>query len=106
MEISRDLLHELPKVELHYHLDGSLRIPTIIDLAQRDKVKLPYTDEIQLKNILSAEKKRGTLEDYIKRFDITLSIMQTPESLTRTAYELAEDAASENVRYIEIRYSS
>ena len=84
----------MPKVELHCHLDGSLRIPTIIDLAQRDKVKLPYTDEDQLKNILSAGKKRGTLEDYIKRFDITLSVMQTPESLTRTAFELAEDAAS------------
>ena len=105
MKITRDLLHKLPKVELHCHLDGCLRIPTIIDLAQRNKVGLPSTDEEQLRNILSVGKKRGTLKDYIRRFDITLSVMQTPKSLTRTAYELAEDAASENVRYIEIRYS-
>ena len=50
-------------------------------------------------------KTRGSLEDYIKRFDITLSVMQTPQALTRTAYELIEDVAKENVRYIEIRYS-
>jgi len=50
-------------------------------------------------------KTRGSLEDYIKRFDITLSVMQTPAALRRTAYELIEDVAKENVRYIEIRYS-
>ncbi len=48
---------------------------------------------------------RVTLEEYIKRFDITLSVMQTPESLKRIAFELIEDVAKENVRYIEIRYS-
>ena len=84
MKITRDLLHKLPKVELHCHLDGCLRIPTIIDLAQRNKVGLPSTDEEQLRNILSVGKKRGTLKDYIRRFDITLSVMQTPKSLTRT----------------------
>ena len=45
------------------------------------------------------------LEDYLTRFDITLSVMQTAESLERIAYELAEDAAAEGVRYIEMRYS-
>jgi adenosine deaminase len=45
------------------------------------------------------------LEDYLTRFDITLSVMQTAASLERIAYELAEDAAAEGVRYIEMRYS-
>jgi adenosine deaminase len=45
------------------------------------------------------------LEEYITRFDITLSVMQTRDSLKRIAYELIEDVAAENIRYIEIRYS-
>ena len=46
-----------------------------------------------------------SLVDYLKAFDVTLSVMQTYEALVRTAFELAEDAARENVRYMEVRYS-
>lgn len=105
MKISDSLLKKLPKVELHCHLDGSLRIETILDLAQRQNVSLPSYDASGLTKILSIGKKRGTLEEYITRFDITLSVMQTPDSLKRIAYELIEDVAAENIRYIEIRYS-
>ena len=105
MKINRSLLQRLPKVELHCHLDGSLRIPTILDLAKKDKVTLPTSDSDILSKLLVIGKTRGSLEDYIKRFDITLSVMQTPLALRRTAYELIEDVAKENVRYIEIRYS-
>jgi adenosine deaminase len=45
------------------------------------------------------------LEDYLARFDVTLSVMQTAEALERIAYELVEDAARDGVRYIEIRYA-
>lgn len=104
-EITREILHRLPKVELHCHLDGSLRIPTVIDLARIDGVSLPATDPDGLKNILTVGKKRGSLEEYLSRFKITLSVLQTPRSLRRAAFELAEDAARENVRYLEVRYS-
>jgi len=50
-------------------------------------------------------KKRGNLEEYLDRFEITLSVLQTPEALERVAYELIEDVSLENVRYIEVRYS-
>ena len=105
MKINTSLLQRLPKVELHCHLDGSLRIPTILDLAKKDKVTLPTSNSDKLSKLLVIGKTRGSLEDYIKRFDITLSVMQTPLALRRTAYELIEDVAKENVRYIEIRYS-
>ena len=105
MKISDNLLKMLPKVELHCHLDGCLRINTILELAQQDNISLPSSNPTDLKKILSIGRKRGTLEEYISRFDITLSVMQTPESLKRIAYELIEDVASENVRYIEVRYS-
>ena len=47
----------------------------------------------------------GSLVEYLKAFDVTLRVMQTEESLRRIAYELAEDAARENVRYMEVRYA-
>ena len=105
MKISDSLLKKLPKVELHCHLDGCLRLETILDFAQQQKVSLPSSNPADLKKILSIGKKRGSLEEYIARFDITLSVMQTPDALKQIAYELIADAASENIRYIEVRYS-
>ena len=105
MKISDSLLKKLPKVELHCHLDGCLRIETILDLGQRYNVSLPASNPEDLRKFLCIGKKRGTLEEYIARFDITLSVMQTPEALTRIAFELIEDVAAENVRYIEVRYA-
>ena len=103
--ISKKLLLQLPKVELHCHLDGSLRISSILNQAKIDNVKLPFDNIHDLTNYFKIGKNRGSLEDYIKRFDITLKVMQTPKALCRFAYELIEDVAKENVRYIEVRYS-
>ncbi|MBT7119187.1 MAG: adenosine deaminase [Candidatus Marinimicrobia bacterium] len=103
--ITYDLLHRLPKVELHCHLDGCLRPESVLDVAKIEGVKLPSFELNELSSFLKIGKKRGSLEEYLNRFDITLSVMQTPESLTRFAFELIEDVAQENVRYIEVRYS-
>ena len=101
--ITYDLLHRLPKVELHCHLDGCLRPESVLDVAKIEGVKLPSFELDELSSFLKIGKKRGSLEEYLNRFDITLSVMQTPESLTRFAFELIEDVAQENVRYIEVR---
>jgi len=105
MALTPEILHRLPKTDLHCHLDGSLRIPTILDLAARQNVELPSTDPEVLKRAVTVNAGPQSLGDYIKKFDITLSVLQTPEALERTAYELAEDAIGENVRYLEVRYS-
>ena len=100
MNISVGLLKKLPKVELHCHLDGSLNPKTIIDLAEKQKVDLPTTNLDELKNILSIGDKRVSLEEYLEKFKVTLSVLQTPESLERTSFELIQEVAKENVRYI------
>ncbi len=105
MKLTKELIRRLPKPELHCHLDGSLRVETVIDLAKKQKNEIPSYDFDELKKILNVGDNIGTLVDYIKRFDITLAVMQTPESLIRTAYELAEDCALDGVRYLEVRYS-
>jgi adenosine deaminase len=104
-ELTLEFIEKLPKTDLHCHLDGSLRLDTILDLARKQHVKLPTFDRGELFNLLYAGEKCASLEDYLKAFDITLSVMQTEESLERTAFELAEDAWKENVRYLEVRYS-
>jgi adenosine deaminase len=103
--LNLDFIEKLPKTDLHCHLDGSLRIKTILELAQKQKVRLPAEDPERLFELIYAGERCSSLDDYLKAFDITLSVMQTEESLFRTAYELAEDCARENVRYLEVRYS-
>jgi len=103
-DVTRERLHSLPKAELHVHLDGSLRPETMVELAQEQGIDLPTRDPTALAESLLAANSRD-LEDYLKKFAIPLSILQTPEALERVAYELALDAAEENVRYIEVRYS-
>ena len=105
MTLSKELIQALPKAELHCHLDGSLRVSTVLDLAEKQDISLPVDNEIDLKNILKIQDKVGNLEEYLELFKITLSVMQTPESLERCSYELIEDVSKETIRYIEIRYS-
>lgn len=105
MEIPRELLKKLPKTDLHVHLDGCLRVDTLIDLAKKQGVELPSTDPKKLESIVASGKNCKNLGEYLRGFDITLSVMQEPEALYRVAYELAEDAAEENVWYMEVRYS-
>ena len=75
MAINIELLERLPKVELHCHLDGCLRIETILDLAQKDKVKLPSHDIGELSKTLPIGNNRVTLEEYLesKSFIIAFS---------------------------------
>jgi adenosine deaminase len=104
-EVTQELLAKLPKTDLHCHLDGSLRLDTVIDLAKQQRVKLPTFDRGELFKLLYAGEHVESLDDYLRAFDITLSVMQTEEGLERAAYELAVDAHAENVRYLEVRYS-
>ncbi|MCB9729356.1 MAG: adenosine deaminase [Deltaproteobacteria bacterium] len=101
----RAFIERLPKTDLHVHLDGSMRLSTILELADARGVKLPATDEAGLAKAIHMGEICQDLNDYLRAFDITLSVLQDEEALRRAAYELAEDAARENVRYMEVRYS-
>ena len=105
MKFTSEIIKKLPKAELHCHLDGSLRVKTIIELAEMQGVDLPSKNEADLLKILSIGSSPKSLEDYIDKFDITLSVLQTSESLERAAFELAIDCHEDGVRYLEVRYS-
>src|SRR5499426_3950575 len=103
--ITLEFLEKLPKTDLHCHLDGSLRLRTILELAEQQRVRLPAHDDDRLAKLIYPGESCKSLEDYLKAFDITLAVLQEEEALHRAAFELAEDAAKENVRYLEVRYS-
>jgi adenosine deaminase len=105
VQLDRDFFHRLPKVDLHVHLDGSMRLETILELAQKDGIDLGVSDIESLRAALKPGFKHASLVDYLKGFDITLKVLQTDQALYRATYELAEDAANENIEYLEVRYS-
>lgn len=104
--LTRDEIAAWPKAELHCHLDGSLRLTTLLELAeaQGSLDTLPAQNVADLEAILKQIDDSETLEAYLAWFRYTLQVMQTEEALYRIAYELAEDNAAENVRYLEVRY--
>ncbi len=99
---------KLPKTDLHCHLDGSLRLDTIVDLIKRQGMPYPI-DREKLRSLVVKDDpeflKNRSLVEYLKAFAITTSVMQDAESIERIAFELAEDAAAENVRYLEVRFA-
>ncbi len=95
----------LPKIELHCHLDGSLRPETIINIAQKDGIILPSFNIEDIKREITAPLECESLNEYLKRFIIPNMVMQSRENLRRITFELLEDAAKENVKYIEIRFA-
>lgn len=98
-------IKEIKKVELHLHLDGSLRAQSIIDIAKKDGIELPAYELNELKNYLSVNEHNKDLIEYLKKFDLPLKVMQTKENLKRVTFELLEDLANDNYIYAELRFA-
>lgn len=99
-----NLYHELPKIELHCHLDGSVRPSTLLELARAEGLTDCESLEA-FQSYICVPQSCESLVAYLECFKIPISIMQTKEQLERVAYELIEDVANENVKYIEVRFA-
>jgi adenosine deaminase len=102
--LTKEALRRWPKAELHVHLDGCLRPNTMLELARAQGIRLPAETPRGLAEALSV-KHAKSLEEYLTKYEITLSVMQTATALERIAYEFVLDAAADGVRYVEVRYS-
>jgi adenosine deaminase len=104
--ISPELIRQAPKVLLHDHLDGGLRVPTIIELAREQGYRgLPTTDSDDLARWFTLGADRRDLALYLETFAHTVAVLQTPDALTRAAAEAAEDLSADGVVYAEVRFA-
>lgn len=94
---------QLPKVLLHEHLDGGLRVATLLALLRERGIAPPAPDEDSLAAWFDARAHAGSLEEYLRGFALTVAAMATPEALARVAFEAAEDARAEGCVLAEFR---
>lgn len=102
--INSEFIRRIPKADLHVHLDGSLRLSTLIELAKKEGVELPaYTEKGLREKVF--KKQYASLPEYLKGFGYTTAVMRKAENIERIAYELGQDAIAEGVRYMEVRFA-
>ena len=100
------LLHrarQLPKVLLHEHLDGGLRVATLLALMRERGIAAPAADEDTLAAWFDARAHAGSLLEYLRGFDLTVAAMATTQGLERVAFEAAEDARADGCVLAEFR---
>ncbi len=95
-------MFEMPKIELHCHLDGSMNLDVTRELL-RDMGET-YSNE-ELKDMLEAPEDCQSLAEYLTRFDLPIRCIQTRDGLRKSAKAVALDAAAENVKYLEVRFA-
>lgn len=105
MTVTLDDARRLPKVLLHDHLDGGLRVATILELADSIGWTLPATDPDDLQTWFTRGAETADLLQYLATFEHTLAVMQTAEHLERVAHEAVVDLADDGVVYAEIRFA-
>jgi adenosine deaminase len=99
------LLSELPKVDLHVHLDGCIKPSTLLRLAEQQGLSLPSTNNIDLLPFVQVNEDCTNLIEYFAKFDFVLPFLQTKEALEQVAYEVVEQVAEHHIKYIEVRFA-
>jgi len=92
---------DIPKIELHCHLDGSVSETAIIDIAKKSNVLVPE----QIGNQIKAPKICNDLSEYLTCFNYILPFLQTKESLEIAAYDVIQQTHKDNIIYTEIRFA-
>ncbi len=101
----RRALHSLPKVDLHRHLEGSLRLETLAEIAQEHGIDLPSYDIDRLRPYVQFTDEEPDFHRFLEKFKLLKRFYTTREAVKRVAYEAVVDAAADNVRYLELRFN-
>lgn len=104
MKYTDEFIKAIPKSDLHLHLDGSLRLTSLIEMAKVTNTELPSQTIEGLKDLVFKDKYQD-LGEYLHCFAYTCDVLRDLENLERAAYELALDNQAEGVNYIEVRFA-
>lgn len=91
-------------IDLHLHLDGSLSLATVRELAQMQAIEVPEKDEDIIQKLTVSENCHN-LNEYLEKFEFPCSLLQTKDAITTAVYNLQEELKKENVIYAEIRFA-
>ena len=92
-------------IELHLHLDGSLRAETVWELAKEQGIELSEKSAKEVRERMEVPENCKTLEEYLERFALPTMVLQTEAAMERVAYEMVETLAMEGVTYAEVRFA-
>jgi adenosine deaminase len=99
------MYESLPKVELHRHLEGSLRVSTLIDIARKHSITVP-TELLQLNRLVQMQQEEAyNFQNFLSKFNTLRLFYRSPEVIDRVTREAIEDASKDNVRYMELRFT-
>jgi len=99
-------LRAWPKIELHRHLEGSIRLSTLLDIAREFDLPLPATDAERLRPLVQmTEDDEPTCSAFLSKFDTLRQFYRSPDVVRRITREAIEDAARDNVTYMELRFT-
>jgi adenosine deaminase len=100
-----DEYRSLPKVDLHRHLEGSLRLETMLEVARQHDLTLPAS-MVRLSRLVQVQDEEPlTFENFLGKFNTLRLFYRSPEVIDRITREAIEDAARDNVRYLELRFT-
>ncbi len=95
----------LPKVELHRHLEGTLRLKTMLEVADQHGITIP-DDVMRLHNMVTMQEEEGfSFQIFLSKFNTLRLFYRSPDIIHRITREAVEDAARDNVRYMELRFT-
>lgn len=95
----------LPKVELHRHLEGSLRLSTMLDIARKHGMTIP-ANVVRLSRLVQVQDEDNfTFDNFLAKFNTLRMFYRSPDVIERITHEAVEDAAKDNIRYLELRFT-
>ena len=103
--LTRDYLQAMPKIDLHRHLEGSLRLESLLEIARQFELDVPVGDLEALRPLVQITDDPATHAAFLGKFTVLRRFYCSPEIIYRLAYEAVADAALDNVRYLELRFS-
>lgn len=102
-QVGLTTIQDLPKIDLHRHLEGSLRLQTLYEIALEYNLGLPVKSLDQLRPYVQVTDDPAHHEAFLRKFEVLRHFYRSPETIYRLAYEAVADAATDNIKYLELR---